>query len=113
MSRFVAVFLLFVFILFQFKSDTGRLAYLKSNGLSHLFESCKYCTSIDLTSCSEEEKKSRINLITVILGCLHNVTNENGMLLSYLKFSFEFYYCILIIGMYEKRSQIKLNLNTF
>ena len=75
---FDAFFNLFDFVL-QLKSDAGRLAYLKSNGLSHLFESCRYCTSVDLTSCSEEERKNKITLITVILGCLHNVTNENGI----------------------------------
>ena len=39
---------------------------------------CRYCTDVDRTNCSDEQKKTKNTLITVTLGFLHNLTNENG-----------------------------------
>jgi hypothetical protein len=58
--------------------DNGRLAFLKSCGINKLLDLCKYCSSLDYTNSSDEDKKEKNTLIAVVLGCLHNVTNENG-----------------------------------
>jgi|LakMenEpi03Aug12_release.lakeMendotaPanAssembly.Ray.scaffolds.fasta_scaffold2964241_1 hypothetical protein len=55
------------------------MSYLNSGGLVHLFETCNYCSNFNFDEInSDEEKIAKNTLITVLLGCLHNVTNENG-----------------------------------
>ncbi len=63
-------------------NDKARLDYLNSCGLTGLVEMCRYCTDVDRTNCSDEQKKTKNTLITVTLGFLHNLTNENGSHLS-------------------------------
>lgn len=60
--------------------DQGRLTFLNSNGVEDLIDLCKYCVSLDYSNCrNDEEINEKSTLISVSLGCLHNVTNENGM----------------------------------
>jgi hypothetical protein len=60
--------------------DQGRIAFLNSNGIEDLIDLCKYCSLVDYSNCQNEEETNVYNtLISVSLGCLHNVTNENGI----------------------------------
>lgn len=61
-------------------NDKARLDFLTTCGLNDLFGLCKYCTTLDFTNSSDEEKKLKNTLITVVLGCVHNLTNENETL---------------------------------
>ena len=58
--------------------DTGRMKYLSTCGLGAFLSLCKYCTNLEFTNISEEDRLEKNTLITVALGCLHNITNENG-----------------------------------
>jgi hypothetical protein len=49
---------------------------LNTSGLESFLDLMKYCTSIDLNDLNEE----KTTLLTVCLGCLHNLTNENETL---------------------------------
>ena len=55
-----------------------------SCGLDDFYNLCQYCTTLDFTNSSDEDKKQKNTLITVSLGCLHNLTNENGMFIKKL-----------------------------
>jgi hypothetical protein len=59
-------------------NDTGRETYLQTCGIELLIRTCKYAAQIDYKNCSDEEKEENNVLIAVLLGCLHNLTNENG-----------------------------------
>ena len=59
-------------------NDMGRETYLQTCGIDLLIETCKYGAQIDYKNCSDEEKEENNVLLTVLLGCLHNLTNENG-----------------------------------
>ena len=59
-------------------NDKARLDFLNTCGIENLFEHLTYCTRLDYTNSSDEDKKNMNMLITVSLGCLHNLTNENG-----------------------------------
>lgn len=59
-------------------NDKARLDFLNTCGLENLFQHLTYCTRLDYTNSSDENKKNMNMLITVSLGCLHNLTNENG-----------------------------------
>lgn len=61
-------------------NDIGRLALLKANGLLPLMELCKNTTEFDRASLTPKELEDRHMLIQVVLGCLHNITNENETL---------------------------------
>lgn len=58
-------------------NDKARMDMLAC-GLTDLFGQFTYCTTLDFTNSSDEEKKAKHTLITVGIGCLHNLTNENG-----------------------------------
>lgn len=60
-------------------NDKARADFLAC-GLSDFFNLCKYCASLDFTNSSDEEKKQKNTMITVVIGCLHNLTNENDSL---------------------------------
>ncbi len=60
------------------KIDYGRSKYLNSCGLQAFINLCNYSANLTFENISEEERAVRNTLITVTLGCLHNITNENG-----------------------------------
>lgn len=78
----IYIFRLQIWFIFIENKDSGRLAYLKSDGLSHLFESMTYSTNSDHSTLSDEDKNTKYTLITVLLGCLHNISNENGKFIT-------------------------------
>ena len=56
--------------------------YLNSCGLQKIFDLCEYCSKLDYNNVSDEDKKEKNTLIAFVLGCLHNITNENGIILK-------------------------------
>ena len=55
--------------------DRGRIAYLDScGGLQHLVNVCQRACELQQQQPSDAE----LTRMAVSIGCLHNVTNENG-----------------------------------
>lgn len=56
------------------RKDKARMAYLNSCKLDKLMELYVSCTKLQLESATD----TQLTLISVVLGSLHNLTNENG-----------------------------------
>ncbi len=55
-----------------FVEDDARIAYLNTIGLSDFF-------SLIECVCDSDPNDISTNLVEVLLGCFHNLTNDNGM----------------------------------
>ncbi len=62
-------------------NDKARMDFLAC-GLDGLFSLLEFCTKLELqvNNSSDEEKRLKSLMVTVAIGCLHNLTNENETL---------------------------------
>ena len=61
------------------QKDNGRLTFLNTCGLDNLIDLCIYCGKLEFSISDPQKSVEKDTLVSVSLGCLHNVTNENGL----------------------------------
>jgi endo-1,4-beta-D-glucanase Y len=83
--------------------------------LQKIFDLCEFCSKLDYNNISDEDKKEKNTLIAVVLGCLHNITNENGIFLknTLVVYSSRKYFklLILILNRNSTKSSIRFKLH--